>query len=326
MNKTDFERLDYLDKAKGILIMLMVSAHVFAYGYFSSVVYSFHMPAFFVISGILLNYTNACDRNYKNFVLKRLFSFGIPFIAYEATGPITDIILNGVTLNYKGYIYNTLSLSLNNKNMWFLISLFCVEVLFVGLYKIIKSDKIVIALAVVFLVLGYIIPTINSYVGQFKLPLRYFIYFTIGFYFGKYFIKTNTVAIIVSTLIVFILAAILGINDNKSIDNKTLLYIICALCGSYAIIQLGKLNLGQKGNGLLSFVGRNTMIIYGTHHLYYIAIGALLGVKNYNTTPVATGIAILLIVAILEIPTIYIINHWLPFLAGKHYKREVKTV
>ena len=42
------KRLDYLDRAKGILIILVVIGHIWQSGPVFNVIYSFHMPAFFV--------------------------------------------------------------------------------------------------------------------------------------------------------------------------------------------------------------------------------------------------------------------------------------
>ena len=45
-------RLDYLDKAKGILIILVVIGHIWQSGPVFNIIYAFHMPAFFFISGL----------------------------------------------------------------------------------------------------------------------------------------------------------------------------------------------------------------------------------------------------------------------------------
>ena len=53
-------RLNYLDYAKGIGILLVVLGHI----YNNSVklwIYSFHMPLFFIISGYLLEYNKTYD-------------------------------------------------------------------------------------------------------------------------------------------------------------------------------------------------------------------------------------------------------------------------
>ena len=59
------KRIIDIDCAKGILIILMVIAHVFQYGVVHDIVYSFHMAAFFVISGILMNYSKWTAENVK---------------------------------------------------------------------------------------------------------------------------------------------------------------------------------------------------------------------------------------------------------------------
>lgn len=58
------ERIDYYDRAKGLLILLVVIGHVLQYAnpeynivpyiLAQSLINSFHMSAFFVISGMLL--------------------------------------------------------------------------------------------------------------------------------------------------------------------------------------------------------------------------------------------------------------------------------
>lgn len=54
----DRERVLWLDYAKGLLIILVVLGHVMPENaLMHSWIYSWHMPAFFVLNGILLSYT-----------------------------------------------------------------------------------------------------------------------------------------------------------------------------------------------------------------------------------------------------------------------------
>lgn len=48
------ERLDFIDIAKGILIVLVVVGHVWQSGPVFDTIYAFHMPGFFIIGGMLL--------------------------------------------------------------------------------------------------------------------------------------------------------------------------------------------------------------------------------------------------------------------------------
>ena len=67
----------------------------------------------------------------------------------------------------------------------------------------------------------------------------------------------------------------------------------------------------------------NTIIIYGTHHIIYATIGMLLGVSDFTSTPIFPGIIMLMGVLLIEIPVIYLINHWAPWLAGKHRQKLI---
>lgn len=53
LNAACVGRLAEIDRAKGILIVLVVIGHIWQSGYLFNTIYTFHMPAFFVISGIL---------------------------------------------------------------------------------------------------------------------------------------------------------------------------------------------------------------------------------------------------------------------------------
>lgn len=62
------ERIEYYDVAKGILILLVVLGHVFETGIINQYIYSFHMPAFFIISGIMQNYSSVLKKPLKDVV------------------------------------------------------------------------------------------------------------------------------------------------------------------------------------------------------------------------------------------------------------------
>ena len=80
-------RIDYIDNVKGILILLVVLGHcIDGETYLKTVIYSFHMPAFFIISGILLNYSSAVGKNFGAFLLSRIRQLLIPYILFEFLG------------------------------------------------------------------------------------------------------------------------------------------------------------------------------------------------------------------------------------------------
>lgn len=312
------KRLDYIDRAKGILIILMVIGHVWQSGFLFDVIYAFHMPAFFVISGILMEHTKSYQKPWGKFVRSRFFAYGIPFLFIEVLGVATDIIRNGVTLNWKGYLYNTLTFNFNDPNLWFIVNLCLIEVLMAALMKIKCSRKMICGTAVALFVLRFVLPAEMVYVPTISSACKYFVCFTVGFVGSKLLQKDNVFALGASAAVV-IGYALLG-NRITLRAVKDLAYLISGLAGAYLVLRVSDKVWPSVLDRVLSAAGRNTLTIYGTHHIYYATLGVLLSVKDFATTPVSTGVLILLAVVLLEVPTIYVINRWLPFLAGKRKK------
>ena len=115
---------------------------------------------------------------------------------------------------------------------------------------------------------------------------------------------------------VFVFAAI----DEQGKLWQDLAYMVSGCCGTYAVLNICQIWVPKQKKSVLGNAGKNSILIYGTHHFYYAVIGVLLGVKDFATTPIMTGLAILTVVIALEIPTIYMINRWLPLLAGKWHR------
>lgn len=318
------KRLDYLDIAKGILIILVVIGHIWQSGPVFNIIYAFHMPAFFLISGMLLQHTGSYRKPFDVFLKSRLFSFGIPFIFIEFLGCLTDIIRHGVTLNWKGYLYNTLTFHFNDPNLWFLMDLFLCEIMFFMLLRYIKEPRLVVLIVIMLYIISRFIRSDITYIGTVRLTLYFSLFFAVGFFAPGYINRWNTFACLISATIVLLVGILLGKNDGNTLTLKGLAYIISGLCGSYVVIHAGKIVLPEKMSRTLAKIGMNTIIIYGTHHIIYATIGVLLGYTDFGSIPLIPGVIMLLGVTILEIPIIYIINRWVPWLAGKR-KRKPST-
>lgn len=316
------KRLEYLDVARGILIILAVIGHIWQAGYVHNAIYVFHMPAFFVISGMLLSVTQSYKKGCLRFVARRIYSFGIPFLFIELLGVLSNIMRFGVTLNWKGYLYNTLTQNFNDPNLWFLEDLFLIEVLFAGLLCLLKKDWAVIAAAAALVAASYVCPKEVPAVVALLFSLhRYLTFFVIGYYGFRILSKPCLPAALLCAAAVFVIAAVFGKRADSGLSWKNAAIFAGGLMGTYAVLQIGRLSLGALGR-ILAAAGRNTIIIYGTHHIIYLAVGVLLGVTDYKTTPLWAGLIMLAVLALLEPPIIYVINRWLPFLAGKHYPKR----
>lgn len=84
-------RLLSIDIAKGMGIILVVWAH--AKGPFSSYIYQFHMPFFFLISGYLFN----PNTSFRQFAKRKFTSLYVPFILWNSAAVLIKALLHSLT-------------------------------------------------------------------------------------------------------------------------------------------------------------------------------------------------------------------------------------
>lgn len=316
-------RLDYIDRAKGILIILVVTGHIWQYGFVHSCIYKFHMASFFLISGYLLSLTRSFERGYGRFAAKRAFAFLMPYLFMEVLGVAHNIMRNGVQLNWKGYLFNTLSLRTNDMDVWFLRTLLVIELLFPLLLRVLKKRDLVLLAACGMCGASLFIAPKSLYVEILCNILLYFLPFSVGFYFGKNF-SVRKLMLLPFALVLVLFA---GYMDWKSLALPGPIIrcfrIIAGFGGAYLVIQLSRC-IDKPVSSVLDHFGKNSIIVYCTHHILYTVIGLLIGYMDFSTIPFLPGLLILLAVLILEFPIIYCFNRWLPFLVGRHYKDRAK--
>lgn len=70
-----------VDIIKGIGIILVIMGHISENLFINRLIYSFHMPLFFILSGYAyINYNKT--NNIKDFIIKKLKTIVIPYFIY----------------------------------------------------------------------------------------------------------------------------------------------------------------------------------------------------------------------------------------------------
>ena len=118
-----------LDAAKGLLILMVVYAHCFTDGVVHDFFFAFHMPAFFVISGLTSAMTKETDRPLADTVWKLMRTIGVPYVFFEVLGIVQELIRNGLSQSWKGFVFNIVTLRCNNIVDWFLGTLLLAKLL-----------------------------------------------------------------------------------------------------------------------------------------------------------------------------------------------------
>ena len=131
------KRISYIDMAKGMGIILVVAGHT---GFLSETVLtwvmSFHMPLFFILSGMLLSHTHADRQNMSTFLKKKARGILIPYFSFSALSILFSAILDNAS--FASYLPNALVQTFTLYGisvLWFLPALFLGETVFLLIRK-----------------------------------------------------------------------------------------------------------------------------------------------------------------------------------------------
>ncbi len=325
-------RIDYLDTCKGLLIILVVIGHAIEIvnpthdNYFLKLVYSFHMPAFFVISGYLYNPNKWNEQGFKFYIKRRMYKCLIPYFFFDflyglaAAAFIYQLNWKGVIAETPYIIKHSFSIKVNYVPSWFLITLFFSSLFLYWIFNNTNTKKVVsvfFALLLVTIAGKYYIqlnyPRITSYL-RFALRIVLCTEFMLIGQIWKQTVdqelkKPYTVCICLSVLLCFSFFF-----SWESISSFTIKYIIpfviTGIAGTYVIVEISK----RVNCHPLKFLGRESMIIMGTHQ--FVRYTLLYRFTEINSSKYAV-LVYLFSVIILESILIPVLNKYTPKLIGK---------
>ena len=123
------ERLKFIDIAKGIGIILMVLCHTGFTNIISiQLIYAFHMPLFFIISGYLAYGQKNTEPIWK-YVRRKLYQLIVPFLLFATILCFSNDGIKGWAYIFYGS-RNSLSLANTFTPLWFLPCFFVSVILY----------------------------------------------------------------------------------------------------------------------------------------------------------------------------------------------------
>ena len=305
------KRITYLDMAKGIGILLMVTVHTIGalmgtdnkpyYPYILSFNCSFTMALFLVVSGFLLVITKEEEKPLATSMKRKVQTLLIPYLVFSAVFIAISFFLQPGAFDETYYLHVFLS-TLTGAGMsvlWFMPSLFIAEFLFlfgVKKNKIVCSCIYVVAgVAMVLLADVTRLPMWNENIGMYILGrllttlmrgLLSTMLLTVGYWGGKLITGRKKKEGAKSDFCIWELLA--GIADlaivaafctwNGSIDMNTMyfgvnpwLYFAFAILGSFGVVLLCK---SIPNIMPLTWIGKNSLIIMLTHQDFLILLHA----------------------------------------------------
>lgn len=327
-------RKDYLDILRGIGIFYVILGHIVHISYVFQYIYSFHMPLFFFISGML--FAPSKYKSTSDYIKKKAKSLLIPyfffyivclvywyFVEYKLFGRSGD-----TTFLREFYLMFSGCVSIAGGPLWFLPSLFCVEILYWFVHSQCRKYQGGIC-AIIMAVIGYFCIH-NHFCPQIFGLLQALVvipFFSIGYLLIK---KTDALLeshwitkVSIICVAIFIQYLLL---DYSSFDiggfelGNYYIYLPMAFSGIAFYLMLA---LIIKKNFILEWIGRNSLPIFAFHAQIYrvciVGISICLAISQTELRE-NLGYSILLtfVTIIVMIPVVYVYNKWMiPLLLRK---------
>lgn len=316
------KRLIYIDTTRAILITLVVLGHVLNYAnpQYNIIPYTmvqefinaFHMPAFFLLSGLLTDGEKWRSRPVGAYFVHKAKTLLIPYLFFEC-----------LAILYKHFVLHSVSLAEGIRLMlimrcnvgadWFLPAMFLACALYYLYMRF--PRKIAWGVGGVALLLG--LRLLMSTGGHLRVLLFRGI---LGFVFmlaGKLLKKPLTEFKWWKTVCAFLLTAAtsaiylkssLGNSFNDAVLRTPVLYLISGVCGLYFVMGIARLIPWKWPTK----IGENALTIMGTHQLVLYTVPG-------NSSPLWV-LGVTCLIAAVEAVLILAVNRFCPMLVGKRRK------
>lgn len=311
------ERVLWIDIAKAVAIIAMIVGHITEYGgSFRNLIYSFHMPLFFILTG----YTMRNISNWKEWAIsvkKDFLRLIIPAVIVLIINNSYSVLFLGDDFGKAAYHTGMQLLWASSFSfdgipeiglLWFLIVMFWAKLIYNGI-KLIFPGKYYYAVYFILGIVGYNMSYLRLQImlpQAFDITLIVVVLLFIGQMFKKVYDKFEKYQLPI-TFVAFLMW--LGCLENGVVVDlggrlftQCALGLICSISGCIVIISL---SCAIEGNSIITkimtFIGRHTLLIMLCSYLIWILLANIpdFGIyAMYIIEPVITiGVASLIILA-----------------------------
>lgn len=341
MKKRQFN-IDFL---RGIMIIFVMVGHAIGLllkkglidqtvgGWLHAIIYTFHMPIMFAISGYVSAYSSHNDKKVYKVIGKEFISLYIPYLIINFLYWFEKLIANnilGISLDSQVRSSLTSILALiytADASTWFLFSLLLIRILSLILrrYLPIIWEPIVFS--------GFFWLAYLGYGGTLIYYLSWGLFYEIGYFVNKYQIdrsenKTFNLVLSIISMDIVVIGIINLLRQGREELDPCTKFLIGG--GFFVILLIATRNIPKIK--IVNFCGEHSMIQYAVHNLCQFVSFYILA--KFVTSPVAL-ILMMIIVQIAIAMTVYICYKkvkWLNWIeiafypyAYFHRKSKLKT-
>lgn len=347
---TKGSRIDYLDIAKGIGILLVIVGHIpYVSEPIRQYIVSFHMPLFFIISGMLIRYTRSYQGNIKSFIGRKVRNLLLPYVffsvAYIAIEFCRILIKDtGEWNNLAEKFYQTVCLQ-GISVLWFFPTLFMAETVFVLVRK--WSNHLITIVCLVVLVAGAVyfmgmqsnLVTVGDtlfgeLLNQFSLVLIRGTFCTglvgIGYYMGALWnerkmpvFAEGCLGVLLLVLVEFVANADYFVDLRYMRLGELSAFFAACILGSAGVLFLCRVLAHFPSFPVAKagvYLGVNSMLIMVTHldfHVLNISTKIANRINASLQNNIAFCLLIITLVCVFEILIIELVKRLLPFIVKR---------
>lgn len=328
-------RIEWVDIAKGIGMILVIAGHTIYLGY-SFPLYAFHMPLFFFLSGLVFKDKNESFKNYvesksksllKPWIIMILISFLICLSVPQWRSALTikDIVADFYTANTN---------TLQNSSLWYLICYFFVLILFYLVKRLKFNHKGILLFFIIAFALLWIRETLELIPLPFhRMPFKIdsaliaIVFFFVAFHYKTHILsvannKIKWTPVILVTIVSLALCVFNGWSNINSLEfgRIRLLYYPIAFLGIATVCLISKKISTTEYELLKSFLvfyGKSSLLIFGFQslfiRLYILLFNNIQGIKMelYGDNPIYHQLGAFVIVSFVISPMLVILFDFL---------------
>lgn len=282
------ERVSWIDICRGIGIIAVLYGHALSGDSIRYLIYAFHMPLFFFISGMVFRYKE--NQSFFFFFKKAVKDILYPYFLFA----FLTFLVSLINQNLSPFpfdkvfrdIYGTFYASGNdghlayNVVLWFLPCLFVTKILFYFITRFLKKKYFIVLSLLFFSIVGYLF---SLFLPQVKLPfgietaLNSVVFYGMGFmsnsYIPQFGLLSSKKIKLFLIFIAFSLISIVVASVNYNIYGRQIdlrlnflsnyyFFYIAAFSGIFSIVIL---SIIIKKNFLLEYIGKNSLILFVWH-------------------------------------------------------------
>lgn len=333
------QRVLWIDQLRGIAIFLVILGHVELPDKINGLIYSFHMPLFFIITGLTMKNKKLLQINMKKYVISQIKHLLIPYFwmsfmmyplwylvscYWEENSVTVPQVLKGIFLG------NSLICVSTSNALWFVLVLFLAKILYAILCKLTNGNRRKLRMLV-------ILSAVLGLAEQGKIRIWHWnVVFTavVFIYLGNCMMqwyqkdgktilqnlkKRKFCLLLAVLLLIGIMSAYLNgrvsMNRNTFGNSIVLFYITAIAFSSVCMLSVIRILPAKAySKSVIVYIGKNTLLYVGCHIPILRVLEHLLPdsltqywVSMMEAIAVYFGLALLCV----------LVNHVFPYVSGK---------